>query len=252
MSFDPNSRKSDFDSDDFSVDFDEDDFDEDDFETDKTDFTEESIQKQKSIPRDPNTNQSNDNRKKVIIGASVVLGIVVLLGGYSLIKNRNAKRAAEEAAIAQQQQQQQQTNNNDSTVNSEAKAGAPNLNADTTKSSKSVVEDGSKIVQDLQGKQVNANFTISTTTTVRDYVNYTKHRSVYPNGVEVYWLDTSYKNTESFPTQVPFDVYKELDDTGITVCDIEVVTTTDRQEIVTYMSVVKDSKSLINKESKKR
>lgn len=246
MSFDPNSRRSDLNDDDLDIDFDEDDFD-----ASETDFTDESIQNQKSIPRDPSTNQSNNNRKKIIIGASVVLGVVVLLGGYSLIKNRSARRAAEEAAIAQQQQQQT-NNNNDSAVNSEVKAGAPNLNADTTKSSKSVVEDGSKFVQDLQGKQVNANFTISTTKTVRDYVNYTKHRSVYPNGVEVYWLDTSYKNTESFPTQVPFDIYKELDDTGITICDIEVVTTTERQEIVTYMSVVKDSKSLINKESKKR
>lgn len=239
----------DFEDDDFNLD---DDLFDDESEIEEPeeyfDKLKESNKKTKSI-KNPNTkDKKNDTKvpKQIIICAGVVIACVVVITGFLVVKHFKSYKQNQQT-IQDEQSIEVQANGSTTEKASDYSAGAPNLNANTKKDNTSTVEDGSKLVSDLNGKQVPANFNAKAIKVVRDYVDYVKHRSVYPNGVEVYWLETSYKDATEVPTQVPYSIYKELDDKGITVCDIEVTTTADGQEIVTNMSVVKDSKSLINK-----
>lgn len=198
--------------------------------------------------------KSNDkNNNKVIMICVGAVIICVLLGGFLLWRS---KKKNEEVILMQQQQQQTQQNNaqtttsttNNSAVDDKAKAGAANLYGSVAgeNSSDAVPVTNMTVVQSLQGVDENVNYKVRSSKTVRDFVSYKKHRGVVGSGVEFYWLEGTYKGqTCIIPTS--YQIFHQLDEEGQTVVDVEVLTLEDNQEVVTYMSVVQNAKSLINK-----
>ena len=202
-----------------------------------------------SLKLKPNSKGNN----KVIMICVGAVAVCVLLGGFLLWRS---KRKSAEIALQQQQQQTQQSNaqtsssttTNNSAVDDKTKAGAANLYGSVAgaNSSDAVPVTNMTIVQSLQGVDEKANYTVRSSRTVRDFISYKKHRGVVSSGIEFYWLEGTYKGqTCLIPTS--YQIFNQLDEEGQTVVDVEVLTLEDNQEIVTYMSVVQNAKSLINK-----
>lgn len=98
----------------------------------------------------------------------------------------------------------------------------------------------------MNGNTVATNYTVVQSETITDFITYTKHRAITGDGVEFYWLEAVYKK-QPCKVQVPYSIYSKLDDEGITVVDAEVLTLDNGSQIVTYMSVRKDAKDLLDK-----
>lgn len=124
-------------------------------------------------------------------------------------------------------------NNNEST---DVNVGVPNYNINSNMKADTEVENYNNFVKSVDGKDVATNYTVARIDTVTDFVTYTKHRGVTGTGVELYWLDAVYKD-RPYVIQVPFKVFKELGDTGITPVKVEVLYLTDNSQIVSYMEV---------------
>lgn len=129
----------------------------------------------------------------------------------------------------------------------EGGAGIKDISQDTVKSNTTpVVAD--KFVSDLKGNSVAENYDIAGIHTVTDFISFKKKRAVTGKGVELYWLDATYKGVPA-KVQVPFSIFKELDETGITVVDVEVVEIDagdgKLHEIATNFTVRRDYKELL-------
>jgi hypothetical protein len=110
-------------------------------------------------------------------------------------------------------------------------------------------------IKDVYGLTLNAQYTVSKIDTVREFVNYRKMRGQVGVGLELLWLDVTYKD-QPYVIQVPFAIFKELTDTGIIVVDMEVLriqgaTADDIRTIISDMVVVPEYKSLIEGKKKK-
>ena len=190
--------------------------------------------------------KKKDKSKSIII-FSVILCLVVVIASSIIVYVSSQKSKKQEKQMqAEIQQAQQQAAKASKSKERNTKAGAPNLNSNTKDQNDSAVT-GDQLVTNLNGQSVDTNYKIRNIQTVRDYINYTKYRTVTGTGLEFYWLNATYKEN-NYIVQVPYQVFKELDDTGITLVDVEVTTLADdkNSEIVTYMNVVKNAKSIIN------
>lgn len=104
--------------------------------------------------------------------------------------------------------------------------------------------------KDLNGNKVPEHYDIADIKTVVDFVSYTKKRATTDTGIELYWLDATYKGRKC-KIQVPFKIFKELDPVGVTVVDVEVTmipnadTSKDPYEIVTGFTVRSDYKEVL-------
>ena len=65
------------------------------------------------------------------------------------------------------------------------------------------------------------------------------------DGMELYWLEVTYHD-KPYRVQVPFYVFKDLDDKGICVVNMEVLTLDGGEKVISYMQVVYDYQNLIN------
>lgn len=134
--------------------------------------------------------------------------------------------------------------------------GIKDATSDTTYDNYTKPVDPSLYLKDISGLTMNAQYTVSSIETIRDFVNYRKMRGQIGVGYELLWLDVTYKE-QSYVIQVPFTLYKELDNTGIIVVDMEVlhipiVTAEGKREgsIVSSMSVVPNYKQLVEQKKK--
>lgn len=98
----------------------------------------------------------------------------------------------------------------------------------------------------LNGQTINIDYEVQETNIVTDFINFTKFRSIMGQGLEFYWLEATYKGIE-YKVQVPYSVYSKLEDKGITVVDMEVLTLTDGNKLITYMNVRKDAKNVLTR-----
>lgn len=128
------------------------------------------------------------------------------------------------------------TNGTSTGTNNSVTPGLPNFNVNTNMNSDSPVTDYSKFTNTLDGKQVDVNFKVSRIETKQDFVNYTKYRAVTGTGLELYWLEVTYKNIP-YKITVPFKIYKELDNVGIVPVTMEVLVLSDNSQIISYMEV---------------
>lgn len=192
------------------------------------------INKKKSQEPDKKTTYS------ILIGGFIVIAISMFLIFNSISSKKQARL---EAQLKEQQEQLEQSQN---TNNGEVSTGIPNLYGTGKTENNSPVTSSDKILKDLNGNTVAVNYNVMSSETVTDFVSYTKHRAITGDGIEFYWLEAVYKK-QPCKVQVPYSIYSKLDDEGITVVDAEVLTLDNGSEIVTYMSVRKDAKDLLDK-----
>lgn len=226
------------------------------FEDTEDEITEEEVKREVERNKSQNyesvtlnkTKNNNSNKTKIIACIAAVSAVAIVTVGtftYSKIKKNK------ELALAQQQAEaNSKLEENTSTSKEDTKAGMPNLYGNTKSENDSEVSESSKITENLNGESINPNYTIKEIKTVTDFINFEKFRAVTDSGMEFYWLETTYKD-KKYKVQVPFSIYKELDNKGITVVDVEVTILQDNSQVVTYMNVRKDAKTLIEKNSQK-
>lgn len=124
--------------------------------------------------------------------------------------------------------------------------GVQDFTQDTNNNAGNVLTDPDNYVQDIYGLTTRVDYTVQRITSVADFVSYEKHRGTWGGGLELYWLDATYKNNH-YVIQVPFQYYKELDDVGIVPVKMEVLTITGTTEgetlsVISYMCL--DEKTL--------
>lgn len=103
----------------------------------------------------------------------------------------------------------------------------------------------SDFVKDLNGLDVPAVYNVKSRSYIKDFVNYDAKRAIMDDGMELYWLEVTYKN-KKYRVQCPFYIFKDLDDSGICVVEIEVLNLEGGEKIISYMQVVQDYDELIN------
>lgn len=105
--------------------------------------------------------------------------------------------------------------------------------------------DMDKFTEDFEGNQVPLNYEVSSISFVNDMVNYEKFRATTGEGLELFWLDIIYKEKE-YRAQIPYYIYVQLEDKGIIVVNMEVLTLADGGTMITFMQVVSNYKELIS------
>jgi cytoskeletal protein RodZ len=104
--------------------------------------------------------------------------------------------------------------------------------------------------KDLNGNKVPEHYDVENISTVIDFISYKKKRATTDAGIELYWLDATYKGRKA-KVQVPFRIFKELDPVGVTVVDVEVTKipnadpSKDPYEIITGFTVRDDYKKVL-------
>jgi hypothetical protein len=128
--------------------------------------------------------------------------------------------------------------------------GVTDLTADTVVQNDAPVEENT-FLRDLKGEDVPEYWEVSNIVSVSDYVSYVKHRAITADGIELYWLDGTYKG-KPCKIQISYKIFKELDLEGVVPVDVEVVKTKGGQLISTYFTVRLDYKALLNKGTSKK
>lgn len=111
-----------------------------------------------------------------------------------------------------------------------------------------VVESG-EFLKDINGSQIPKHYEVKKINYETDFVSYVKKRGVTGDGVELLWLDAEYKGNP-YVIQVPFKIWKELDETGITVVDMEVLTIDKNLKVISNMQVKENYKEIMEKGEK--
>lgn len=106
-----------------------------------------------------------------------------------------------------------------------------NSDIHTTDTLKSIDEG----LKDISGLPIEIDYIIDSIETKTDFVNYTKQRGTWGGGLELYWLDVTYKDNR-YLMQVPFVYFKELDDKGIVPVKLELLRVGDAT-VISYMEL---------------
>lgn len=130
----------------------------------------------------------------------------------------------------------------------DVKPGMQDLSKDSVKVNDTPIEPDT-FTKDLNGKVVAENYDIRRIYTTVDFVSYTKKRATTGQGVELYWLDASYKGQKA-KISVPFSIFKEMDETGVVPVDVEIVVIDAKDdkvhEIATSFTVRQDYKEILD------
>lgn len=133
--------------------------------------------------------------------------------------------------------------------------GVQDFTQNTNMTNDSPLSDPDGFIQDLYGLTTRVEYEVTAIqNNVVDFVNYTKKRGTWGGGLELYWLDCTYKGNK-YVVQVPFQYYKELDDTGIVPVKMEVIyskqATGETLTVVSYMCLDEATLKTILKSQKK-
>lgn len=135
--------------------------------------------------------------------------------------------------------------------------GTQDFTQNTNMTTSDVLTNPDQYVEDLYGLTTRVDYTVSSISNIADFVSYEKHRGTWGGGLELYWLDADYKGNH-YVVQVPFQYYKELDDTGIVPVKMEVLTidgsTPDEKlTVISYMCLDEETlKDILKTQSKSR
>lgn len=191
------------------------------------------------VIRKKNTNKSSDKQVFVVIG---IVAVVIVVGLVMLSIGSSKKKKEQELMLMRQQQEEGYKSSSSSESN--VKPGIPSFNGVGADENDEFLYDPTLITKDLNGNQVPTDYSVRDSNIVTDYINYKKYRAFTGNGLEFYWLEAEYKG-QPYKVQVPYSVYSKLDYSGITVVDMEVLDLEDGGRMITYMSVRKDAKKLL-------
>ena len=255
-----NSKKSnsqfDEELDDLNIDFDDLD-DDDDFEDTSAKAKPIQSKRAKNKINESKIKQetSVDKKKKVLIViVSVVVVILFVIVGFLVFGGNSSDKAEASASLQTTKQSQDAKPKEDDTKKqqkdypTDVNAGVPDIEMGTNMKQNSDTTDPKEFLKDINGNKIDKNYDVVRIEHATDFIDYTKKRGVTGDGVELLWLDATYKGRH-YEVQVPFEVFKELDSSGITVVDVEILHTRDGGTVVSYMNVRKDYKQLLkNKE----
>lgn len=135
--------------------------------------------------------------------------------------------------------------------------GTQDFTQNTNMTTSDVLTNPDQYVEDLYGLTTRVDYTVSSISNIADFVSYEKHRGTWGGGLELYWLDADYKG-KHYVVQVPFQYYKELDDTGIVPVKMEVLTidgsTPDEKlTVISYMCLDEETlKDILKTQSKSK
>lgn len=200
--------------------------DEDEFDTINDEEDENSLQ------------QSVLQSKKIMIVAGAVVGVILFFVVVNLVMGLFNKPSEPDNKDTQKDSQVVVDNN----VNDEQdKPDEPNQNQQ---------QSGTTIEEDFGTDEgtYGDNLTLSrvepvweylSSQDVKDFCNYEKHRSVLGNGLELYWLDCTYKDMP-YIIQVEYTTYMSLEQKGIIPVIMEETTTTENVKLITHMKVDTD------------
>lgn len=91
-------------------------------------------------------------------------------------------------------------------------------------------------LKDLNGVEIPVSYNVKSTDYVCDYVNYEKRRASMDDGMELYWLELTY-NGLHYRCTVPFWRYKAMNNEGICIVKMEVLTLEGGEKVISYMAV---------------
>lgn len=132
--------------------------------------------------------------------------------------------------------------------------GIQDFTGNTNNTSDSPLTNPDGFVQDINGLTMRVEYDVTAITDQVDFVNYVKKRGTWGGGLELYWLDCTYHDTQ-YVIQVPFKYYKELTDTGIVPVKMEVLQvkqpTGEVMYVVSYMALDEPTLQVFLKNSKK-
>lgn len=133
--------------------------------------------------------------------------------------------------------------------------GTQDFTTNSTMQSSSALTSPDDFLKDINGLTTRVDYTVSDIQSAADFVSYTKHRGTWGGGLELYWLECTYKSAQ-YVVQVPFRYYKELDDEGIVPVKMEVLrikseTSDEYLTIISHMALDEATlKSILKSQSK--
>ena len=175
------------------------------------------------------------SKNNLLIGAIGVIIVAVLVLAFLLfggkrsnpqdtpidppaVQQQDPNIAQNEQQQQTQQQQQQQTQDYETPDG----LGTQDFTQNTTMQNGNILTNPDEYVEDLYGLTTRVDYTVDRISFIADFVSYEKHRGTWGGGLELYWLDATYKGNK-YVVQVPFQYYKELDNTGIVPVKMEVL-----------------------------
>lgn len=258
-----------------------DDYDEDISDLDETYDTQENrgrnnkeTQNKNYQNRKPKPINNRDNNKKsllmLLIGfvaiIVIVLALVLIFGKDD--KDTSSNNTTQENTIGQvpkgnsdvtgggstppstQQNTQQNTNQQNNynqqgvTMQDGVTPGLPDTKNGNKMNNSGEMADTKGFISDVNGNKIPKDFVVQRVADETDFVNYVKRRGMTGDGIELLWLDAQYKGIP-YSVQVPFKIWKELDQQGITVVDMEVLYLEDGSKVISYMKVKDNYKEIL-------
>lgn len=202
------------------------------------------------------------NKKLIVVVIAAIITALILIAITAVIVLKSKKKQEEvpqQPPVIEQQQQpienstpsNELSNTPSSTENTTSpkdNLGIQNFTENTNMTTSNKLDDIDEDLEDMFGLSLRVDYTVSKIETITDFVNYEKKRGTWGGGLEVYYLDATYRGNKYF-VQVPYKYYKELEDTGIVPVSMEVLrinsntgTSDDERVVVSYMKL--DSKTL--------
>lgn len=195
--------------------------------------------------------QDSGGKSKLLLPIVGVIVVVVVIAGFLIFgggrRNKNPGNTSNPGSSSGQSQVQTpvQTNPSGSGNTSPAGTGTPagmgtqDFTGNTNNNAGNVLTNPDEYVEDIYGLTTRVDYNVKRISSVADFVSYEKHRGTWGGGLELYWLDATYKN-QKYVVQVPFQYYKELDDVGIIPVKMEVLTIEGSAEgeeltVISYM-----------------
>lgn len=221
----------------------------------------------KASPKPKTSSKSNDNKQFIakIVVASLIISGGLLFWKFGPLNSETPTSEGEQVAsdekndlpkLSETQNEEEDTPKPEEeegpTVtmeDGEIKPGLPDVEGgDHNVNTEDVTEPG-EFLKDINGSQIPKHYEVKKITYETDFVSYTKKRGVTGDGVELLWLDAEYKGNP-YVIQVPFKVWKELDENGITVVDMEVLTIDKDLKVISNMQVKDNYKEIMEKGEK--
>lgn len=208
-----------------------------------------------------NTTIQPSNKKLMVVVIAAVITVLIIIAIIAMIVLKSKKKQEEvpqqPPVIEQQQPIENSTPSNElsntpssteNTTSPKDNLGIQNFTENTNMTTSNKLYDIDEDLEDMFGLSLRVDYTVSKIETITDFVNYEKKRGTWGGGLEVYYLDATYRGNKYF-VQVPYKYYKELEDTGIVPVSMEVLrinsntgTSDDERVVVSYMKL--DSKTL--------
>lgn len=228
--------------------------DDDDDENEENEDDDEIIQ---AAVRDKGNNKGNN---MIFIVGAVLIVIIVIAAFLLFGKGKDEPSLGDGSSSSSSSTSSSQDTSTQNPSSSEPATpdgvGIQDFLQDTNNISDSPLTDPEEYVKDIQGLTTRVDYEVQAITSAVDFVNYTKHRGTWGGGLELYWLDCTYKDTK-YVIQVPFKYYKELDVSGIVPVKMELLsikepTQGDLLSIISYMELDEATLQTVLKANQKK